>query len=290
MQAGQNWVPSCLQAVSKPVWHMLLLCVQWETTDDGYRNCPKHVEFHSKNKFEKLVHPVGFIITSADGIISSLHNTISWLVWKCDGYQFIYVFKHNHWAVLCLLCQFLLWCFISSNIQKNKNNEIFTWGQGKVSAHHFPCFSKLFHLRHLLEKFYEFYISVIVIRILFNLRTEHISRTLLVKETVHQRTGHEGPAGKQRYSSTISLTSELDGGQWSTPHPSCFTFRKEIPYPFWRSLGGAQGQSWQVQKILPPLGFNSQTVQPIASHYIDYTIPAHSSSSSSINYFFKLIT
>jgi len=26
------------------------------------RNCPKHVEFHSKNKFENLVHLVGFII------------------------------------------------------------------------------------------------------------------------------------------------------------------------------------------------------------------------------------
>jgi len=26
------------------------------------RNCPKHVEFHSKNKFEKLVHIVGLII------------------------------------------------------------------------------------------------------------------------------------------------------------------------------------------------------------------------------------
>ena len=25
------------------------------------RNCPKHVEFYSKNKFEKLVHLVGFI-------------------------------------------------------------------------------------------------------------------------------------------------------------------------------------------------------------------------------------
>jgi len=25
-------------------------------------NCPKHVEFYSKNKFEKLVHLVGFII------------------------------------------------------------------------------------------------------------------------------------------------------------------------------------------------------------------------------------
>jgi hypothetical protein len=29
---------------------------------DGQRNCPKHVEFNSKNKFEKLVHLVGFII------------------------------------------------------------------------------------------------------------------------------------------------------------------------------------------------------------------------------------
>jgi len=30
--------------------------------DDGQRNCQKHVEFYSKNKFEKLVHLVGFII------------------------------------------------------------------------------------------------------------------------------------------------------------------------------------------------------------------------------------
>ena len=50
------------QAVSKPVWHIPLLCVQWKTPDDVQRNCPKHVEFHSKNKFEKLVHLVGFII------------------------------------------------------------------------------------------------------------------------------------------------------------------------------------------------------------------------------------
>jgi len=39
-----------------------LLCVQWKTADDGQRNCPKHVEFYSKNKFEKLEHLVGFII------------------------------------------------------------------------------------------------------------------------------------------------------------------------------------------------------------------------------------
>ena len=40
----------------------LLLCVHWKTPDDGQRNCPKHVEFYSKNKFDKLVHLVGFII------------------------------------------------------------------------------------------------------------------------------------------------------------------------------------------------------------------------------------
>ena len=33
-----------------------------KTPDDGQRNCPKYVEFNSKNKFEKLVHPVGFIL------------------------------------------------------------------------------------------------------------------------------------------------------------------------------------------------------------------------------------
>jgi len=40
----------------------VLLCEQWKTTDDGQKNCPKHVEFYYKNKFEKLVHLVGFII------------------------------------------------------------------------------------------------------------------------------------------------------------------------------------------------------------------------------------
>ena len=40
----------------------ILLCVQWETADDGQRNCPKHVEFCPKNRFEKLVLLFGFII------------------------------------------------------------------------------------------------------------------------------------------------------------------------------------------------------------------------------------
>jgi len=45
-----------------PLWHIPLLCVQWKTPDGGLRNCPKHVEFYSKNKFEKLLHLFGFII------------------------------------------------------------------------------------------------------------------------------------------------------------------------------------------------------------------------------------
>jgi len=45
---------SCSQAVSIPVWHVPLLCVQWKTPDNKQRNCPKHVEFYSKNKFWEI--------------------------------------------------------------------------------------------------------------------------------------------------------------------------------------------------------------------------------------------
>ena len=58
--SGRNSVPSW--SCSQAVWHIPLLRVQWKTPDDGQRNCPKHIEFYSKNKFEKLVHLVGFII------------------------------------------------------------------------------------------------------------------------------------------------------------------------------------------------------------------------------------
>jgi len=58
--AVPSW--SYSQAVSKPEWLMPLLCVQWKSPDDGQRNCPKHVEFYSKKRFEKLVHMVGFSI------------------------------------------------------------------------------------------------------------------------------------------------------------------------------------------------------------------------------------
>jgi hypothetical protein len=50
------------------------------------------------------------------------------------------------------------------------------------------------------------------------------------KGKVHPRTGHEGPEGEERCSSTLSLTSALDKGDWSTPLPDCFTPGKD-PVP-----------------------------------------------------------
>ena len=63
-------------AVRKTVWHTPLLCVQWKTPDDGQMNCPKRTEFHSKNKFEKLVHLVGLIIWNAS------RCTVTWTAKK----------------------------------------------------------------------------------------------------------------------------------------------------------------------------------------------------------------
>jgi len=40
----------------------VLLCVQWKTPDNGLRNRQKNAEFHFKNKFDKLMHLVGFIV------------------------------------------------------------------------------------------------------------------------------------------------------------------------------------------------------------------------------------
>jgi len=46
----------------------LLLCIRYLTPDDGQETCPKHVEFYSKNKFEKLMHLFGFIIRRVNNI------------------------------------------------------------------------------------------------------------------------------------------------------------------------------------------------------------------------------
>ena len=54
------------------------------------------------------------------------------------------------------------------------------------------------------------------------------------------------------YSSTLSLTSALDGGGWLTPRPGRFIPGKRTRYPFYRRPGEAQGRSGRVRKISPP--------------------------------------
>jgi len=48
-------------------------------------------------------------------------------------------------------------------------------------------------------------------------------------------------------------------------------------HPLYRWLGGLQGWSGQVRKNPPPPppGFDPRTVQPVASRYTDWAIPAH---------------
>ena len=45
-------------------------------------------------------------------------------------------------------------------------------------------------------------------------------------------------------------------------------------YPLYRRMGGPQSRSGHARKISSPPGFDPWTVQPIASHYTDYAIPA----------------
>jgi hypothetical protein len=47
-----------------------------------------------------------------------------------------------------------------------------------------------------------------------------------------------------RYSSTHSLTSAVDGGEWSASHPGRFITRERTPFnPLDRRLGGPQSRS-----------------------------------------------
>jgi hypothetical protein len=50
---------------------------------------------------------------------------------------------------------------------------------------------------------------------------------------------------------------------------------KETRYPLYRRLGGPQGLFGRVPKIWPLPDVDPRAVQPVASLYTDYTIPAH---------------
>jgi hypothetical protein len=55
------------------------------------------------------------------------------------------------------------------------------------------------------------------------MKLNNLAAFLEKKVECHPRTGHEGHEGKNSYSSTISLTSALNGGGWSTSRTCRFT-------------------------------------------------------------------
>jgi len=123
---------SILTLLSKPVWHIPLLCVEWKNPDDGQRNCPKHAEFHSKNKFEKLVHLVGFIVrkkhmyTYLWGKTSHLWVLKKQMVKSLEKY--ITSVKVLH---IFVECKTRRPCKILSLLVSDSDNETFTQGTGK---------------------------------------------------------------------------------------------------------------------------------------------------------------
>ena len=90
----------------------------------------------------------------------------------------------------------------------------------------------------------------------------------------HPTTGHEGPDGEQMYSSTLPSTSALDGGRWSTPLPGRFTPGER---PGTHCIGdwvGPRAGLDRCGKSRPPPVLDPRTVQPVASRYTDWAIPA----------------
>jgi hypothetical protein len=89
---------------------------------------------------------------------------------------------------------------------------------------------------------------------------------------------HEGVLGEWMYSSTHSLTSALDGGEWSASRPGRFTLREKAPGT--HCIGGWVGPRTGLKAVVkrkipsPRRESNPRTpiVQPVAQQYTDWTI------------------
>jgi hypothetical protein len=90
------------------------------------------------------------------------------------------------------------------------------------------------------------------------------------KGKVHPETHHEDPEVEWRYSSTLSLTSALDGV--GGRHAQAALPPENTWYPLYRRLGGPQGQSRRVRKISRLPGFGPRTVRHVASRYNEHQI------------------
>ena len=72
------------------------------------------------------------------------------------------------------------------------------------------------------------------------------------KGKIRPRTGHEGSKGAYRYSSTVFLTSTLDGGGWSTPEKDLVPIVQEVGRAPEPTLMGAENLVPHRDSILGP--------------------------------------
>jgi hypothetical protein len=94
------------------------------------------------------------------------------------------------------------------------------------------------------------------------------------KGKAHPRTGHDGPDGKPIYSSTLSLTSALDGV--SGQRHALAALPPERPGT--HCTGGWVGPRAGLdgyRKFRSPSGFDLLTVRPVGSRYAYYAIPVY---------------
>jgi hypothetical protein len=105
---------------------------------------------------------------------------------------------------------------------------------------------------------------------------------------------HEGVLGEWRYSSTHSLTSAVDGGEWSALCPGRFTPKERPPGTHWLGgwVGPRAGLDTVSRRKFPSPRQDSNPdppiVQSVVSRYTDWAIPALLSSGQDHLYPFKM--
>jgi len=129
--------------LSANLYDIYCCCVYSENPpDDGQRNCPKHVEFHSKNKFEKLVHLVGFIIRNKE----NMFHFVFMDQWFPQQVVFPYVAKKE--GASCAFSQAVTGvATVRLTRQKYGSSLIFLLQYGKKSPSNRPplyCITKIF--------------------------------------------------------------------------------------------------------------------------------------------------
>ena len=77
-----------------------------------------------------------------------------------------------------------------------------------------------------------------------------------------------------KFSSTLSLTSAIDGFGCSLQHLGRFAPGKATRYPSYSTLSGPHGQSGRVRKILPPTGIRS-LYRPARSEWLFRKLTLH---------------